>query len=143
MTRAFTQGEPNLVNDPIDISSDTSLTLQETLSLPSTPSTISQTRTVTFPLTFPPNLDDRYRELLTNNKPLRLDWNTFVALTPLFGQHLDSNRQINWALNRLQYRHDFHKDIQEQNIQVLTQDNLTVKLEIAVKLNILVHHPLP
>ena len=73
MTQAFTQGEPNLVNDPIDISSDTSLSLQETLSLPPTPSTISQTPTATFPLTFPTNLDDRYRELLTNNRPLRLD----------------------------------------------------------------------
>ena len=44
MTQAFTQGEANLVNDPIDVSSDTSL------SLPSTPSLtqISQTP-------FPPN----------------------------------------------------------------------------------------
>ena len=38
MTQAFTPGEPNLVNDPIDVSSDPTLTLPETLSLPSTPS---------------------------------------------------------------------------------------------------------
>ena len=39
-TQSFTQGEPNLINDPIDISTDTttSSSLPETLSLPSTPS---------------------------------------------------------------------------------------------------------
>ena len=79
MTQAFTQGEPNLVKNPIDISSDTSLSLPETLSLPSTPSTINQTPTTTFPLNFLTNADDRYRELLTNNIHLRSDWNTFVA----------------------------------------------------------------
>ena len=73
MTQAFTQGEPNLVNDPIEISSDTSLSLPETLSLPSTPSIISQTPTTTFPLNFPTNLDDRYTEHLINNIRLRLD----------------------------------------------------------------------
>ena len=36
MNQDFTQGEPNLVNDPIDNSSDLSLSLPETLSLPST-----------------------------------------------------------------------------------------------------------
>ena len=36
MNQAFTQGEPNLVNDPIDNSSDLFLSLPETLSLPST-----------------------------------------------------------------------------------------------------------
>ena len=36
MTQAISQGEPNLVNDPIDFLSDTSLLL--TLSLQSTPS---------------------------------------------------------------------------------------------------------
>ena len=95
MTQAFTQGEPNWVIDPIDISLDTSLSLPETLSLPSTPSTISQTATTTFPLSFPTNLDDRYKELLTNKIPLLLDWNTFVAPPPLFGQHLDINRPHN------------------------------------------------
>ena len=55
MTQAFTQGEPNLVNDPIEISSDTSLSLLEILSLPSTLSTISQTPTTTFSLNFPTN----------------------------------------------------------------------------------------
>ena len=142
MTQAFTQGEPNLVNDPIDISSDTSLSLPETLSLPSTPS-ISQTSTTSFPPNFPTNLDDRYKEHFTNKKPLRLDWNTFIAPSPFFGQHLDSNRLHNWALNSLQYRHDNQKDIQEHNIQILTQDNLTLKFEVTVKLNNLVYHPLP
>ena len=69
MTQAFTQGEPNLVNDPIDISWDTSLSLPEILSLPSTSSTLSQTPSTTFPLKFSTNLDDRYRERLTNNIP--------------------------------------------------------------------------
>ena len=92
MTQAFTQGESNLVNDLIDISADTSLSLPGILSLLSTPSTISQTPTTTFPLEFLTCLDDRYTELLTNNKPLRLDWNTFLAPPPLFGQHLDCNR---------------------------------------------------
>ena len=73
MTQAFTQGEPNSVNDPRDLSSETSLSLPETLSLPSTPSTISQTPSTTFPLKFPTILDDRYRELLAANIPLRLD----------------------------------------------------------------------
>ena len=60
MTQAFLQGKTNLVSDPIDISSDTSLSLPETLSLPLTPSTISQTPTTTFTPNFPTNLDDRY-----------------------------------------------------------------------------------
>ena len=132
MTQAFTRGEPNFVNDPTDISSDTSLSLPETLSLTLGPSTLSQTQTTTFPLNFLTNLDDGYRELLTNNVLLRLDWNTFVATPPLFGQHLDSKRLLNWAPNRLQYRHDIHKDIQEHNIQILTQDNLSLKLERSV-----------
>ena len=38
-THSYTQGEPNIVNEPIDISTDTTLSsLPETLSLPSTPS---------------------------------------------------------------------------------------------------------
>ena len=72
------------------------------------------------PLIFSKNLGDRYRELVGSNIPLRLHWNTLVATPPLFGQHLDSNRQNNWALNRLQYRHDIHKDTQEHNMQILT-----------------------
>ena len=102
MTHAFTQGELNLVNDPIDVSTETSLSLPETLSLPSTPSltAISLTK---FPPNFPTNLDGRYRENLTSNIQLRLDWNTFVAPPPLFGQHQESNNRLqNWALNRLQ-----------------------------------------
>ena len=51
-THSFTQGEPNIVNEPIDISSDTALSsLPEALSLPSTPS-ISQVSPTLFPLIF-------------------------------------------------------------------------------------------
>ena len=78
MTQAFTQGEPNLANDPIDVSSDTSLSLPETLSLPSTPSQtqISQTP---FPQNFPTNVDARCREKSTNNIHLRLE---YISNTP-------------------------------------------------------------
>ena len=129
------------MNDPVDVSSDTSLSLPETLSLPSTTSftQISQTH---FPPNFPTNLDARYRENSTNNIQLRLDCNTFVASPPFFGQHHGITRLHNWALNRLQYRQDIHKDIQEHNIQILTQDNLTLKFEITVRLNKIIHHPL-
>ena len=92
---------------------------------------------------FSTNLEDRYKEHLSTNTPLRIEWNTFVAPPPPFGQYHDSNRLHNWALNRLQYRHDIHKDIQEHNIQILTQDKLTLKFEIKVQLNNLVHHLLP
>ena len=47
------------------------------------------------------------------------------------------------ALNRLQYRHNIHKDKQEHNTQILIQDNLTLKFEITVELNTLVDHSLP
>ena len=85
------------------------------------------------PHLFPTNLDDRYRELLASKTPLRLEWNTFVAPAPLFRQHLDSSRLLNWAIKRLQNRHDIHEDIQKHNMQILTQDNLTFKIEITVK----------
>ena len=62
-----------------------------------------------------------------------MDWNPFVAPPLLFGQHLDSNRLHNWALKRLQYRNDIHKDIYEHNIQIVTQDNLKVNNGITVK----------
>ena len=71
-TQPYSQGEPNLVNEPIDISSDTTLSsLPETLSLLSTPS-ISQISSSFSPLNFPNNLDARYREQSTNIH-LRLD----------------------------------------------------------------------
>ena len=143
MTKAFTPGERNLVNNPIDISSDTSLPLPETLSLPATPSTISQIPNTLFPLNFPTNVDDRYREFLTNKKPLPSDRMKCEAPLPLFGQHLDSNRLSNWALNKLQNRHDIHKDIPEHNLQILTQDNKTFNFELTAKLNSSVHRPLP
>ena len=114
-THSYTQGEPNLVNDPIDISTNTTLSsLPETLSLPSTPS-LSQISPTLFPLNFPNNLDARYLEQSSSNIPLRLDWNTFVAPPSLFGQHQESNRLHSWALNRLQYRQDIHEDIREHN----------------------------
>ena len=89
MKQVSTQGEPSLVNDPIDVSSGTTSSLPETLSLPSTP---SLTQISQFSPNFPTNLDARYRETSTNNKNLRLDWNTFVTPPPLFGQYHKSNR---------------------------------------------------
>ena len=89
MTQAFTQGEPSLVNDPIDVSSGTTFSLPETLSLPSTP---SLTQISQFSPNFPTSLDARFRETSTNNIYLRLDWNTFVTPPPLFGQYHESNR---------------------------------------------------
>ena len=53
------------------------------------------------------------------------------------------NRLHNWALNRLQYRQDFHKGIQDHSISILIQDNLTLKFEITVRLINKIHHPLP
>ena len=121
-THSYTQGEPNIVNEPIDISSDTTLSsLPETLSVPSTPS-LSQISSTLFPINFHTNLDTRYQEQSSTNTPLQLDWNTFVAPPPLFGQHQESSRLHHWALNRLQYRQDVHKDIQEHNIQILQQN---------------------
>ena len=78
MTQVFNQGEPNLVNDPIDVPSDTSLSLPETLSLPLTPS-LTQIWQTPIPPSFPTNLDARYRENSTNNIQIRLNWNKFVA----------------------------------------------------------------
>ena len=142
-TQSYTQGEPNLVSDPIDISTDTTLSsLPETLSLPSTPS-LSQISPTLFPLNFPNNLDARYREQSSSNIALRLDWNTFVAPAPLFGQHQESNRLHSWALKRLQYRQDIHEDIREHNIQILQQNSLQLNFEITIKLNNIVQHPYP
>ena len=140
-THSLTQGKPKIVNEPIDISSDITLSsLPETLSLPSTPS-ISQVSPTLFPLNFPNNLDARYREQSSSNTPLRLDWTTLVAPPPLFGQHQESNRLHSWALNRLQYRQDIHEDIKEHNIQILQQNSLQLKFEITVKFNNIIQHP--
>ena len=78
MTQAVTQGEPNLANDPIDVSSDTSLSLPETLSLPSTPSQ-TQILQTPFPQNSPTNVDARCREKSTNNIHLQLE---FIRNTP-------------------------------------------------------------
>ena len=140
-THSYTQGKPNIVNEPIYISSDTTLSsLPETLSLPSTLS-INQVSPTLFALNFPNNLDARYREQSSSTIPLRLDWNTFVAPPPLFGQHQESNRLYSWALDRLQYRQDILEDIREHNIQILQQNSLQLKFEITVKLNNIVQHP--
>ena len=120
MTKTFSQGESNLVNDPIDISLDTSLSLPET---PSTPSVTEQIPSTTSPTNIPSQLDDRNRKLQGTNTPLRLVGNSLVAPPPLFGQNLDSNRRENWALIRLKFRHDIHKDIRNHNIHILTQHN--------------------
>ena len=72
-----------------------------------------------------------------------MEWNTFVALPPLFGQRQEGNRLHNWALNRLQYRHDINKAIQEDNIQILQQSSLTLKFELTRRLNKIVQHPFP
>ena len=119
-----------------------SISTPELLSLPSTPS-ISQISPTPFPLNFPNNLDARYREQSSTNIPLRLDWNTFTAPPPLFGQHPESNRLHNWALNRLQYRQDIHEDIRDHNIQILQQNSLQLKFEITVKLNNIAQNPYP
>ena len=138
---SYTQGDPNLVKDPIDFSTDTTLSsLPETLSLLSAPS-LSQISPTLFPLNFPNNLDARYREQSSTNIPLRLDWATFVAPPPLFGQHQDSNRLHKWALNRLQYRQDIHEDIREHNIQILQQNSLQLKFEITINKTILINIP--
>ena len=132
----------NLVNDPIDTSSDTTLSsLPEILSLPSTPS-ISQISPSFFPLNISHDINTRYREQSTTI-PLRLDWNTFVAPLPLFGKHNESHRLHSWALNRLQYRQDIHEGIREHNVQILHQNCLHLKFEITVKLNNIVQHPYP
>ena len=142
-THSHTQGEPKIVNEPIDISSDTTLSsLPEILSLSSTPS-ISQVSPTLFPSNFPNNFAARYREQSSSNIPSRLDWNTFVTPPPLFGQHQESNRLHSWALNRLQYRQDVHEDIREHNIQILQQNSLQLKFEITVKLKNIVQHPFP
>ena len=141
-TQSYPQGEPNLVNDPIDNSSDTTISsLPETLSLPSTPS-ISQISPSFFPLNISQDIDPRYSEQSTNIS-LKLDWNTFVAPPPLFRQHNESHRLHSWALNRLQYRQDIHEDIREHNVQILHQNSLQLKFEITVKLNNIVQHPYP
>ena len=142
-THSYTQGEPNIVNETIDISTATTpSSLPETLSLPSTPS-ISRISLTLFPLNFPNNLDARYREQSSSNIPLRLGRNTFTAPPPLFGQHPESNRLHNWALHRLQYRQDIHEDIRDHNIQILQQNSLQLKFEITVKLNNIAQHPYP
>ena len=95
------------------------------------------------PQNFPINPDARYQEQSSTNTPLRLDWNTFVAPPPLFGYHQQNSRLHNWALNRLQYRQDIHKDIQEHNIQILQENSLTLKFGITARFNNIVQHPFP
>ena len=131
------------MNEPIDISSDTNLSSQPGTLFLSINTIYESNITNTFPLNFPTNLDARYPEQSSTNTPLRLDWNIFVAPYPLFGQHEESSRLHNRALNRLQYRQDIHKDIQEHIIQKLQQNSLQLKIEITVRLNNFVQHPFP
>ena len=84
MTQAFTQDEPNLVNIPSDISSGTSLSLPEILSLPST---IGQTPTTTFPLNFP-----------TNFAPLFITTDATSILSPMTSDQTDPSSPINEEL---------------------------------------------
>ena len=115
ITQSHLQGEPNLINDPIDTFSNTTLSsLPETLSLPSTPS-ISPISPSFFPLNISHDIDTRYSEQPTKI-PLRLDWTTFVAPPPLIVQHNEIHRLHSWALNRSQNRQDIHEDIREHNV---------------------------
>ena len=61
----------------------------------------------------------------------------------MFGQHNESHRLHSWALNRLQYRQEIHKDIREHNVQILHQNSLQLNFEITVRLNNSVQHPYP
>ena len=96
-----------------------------------------------FPLNVPTNLDARYQEQSSSNTPIQLDWNSFVAPPPLFGQHQEKSRLHNWALNRLQCRQYKHKDIQEHNNQIFHQNSLTLRFEITVRLNNTVQQTFP
>ena len=139
MTNKYPHGEPNLVDNPVDVD----LTFHSIHYYLPYLKTLSQISPSTFPLNFPTNLDSRYQEQPSQNIPLRLDWNSFVAPRPLFGQHQESNRLHNWAVHRFQYRHDIHKDTQEHNIQILQQSSLTLKFELTVRLNNIFQHPFP
>ena len=66
-----------------------------------------------------------------------------VAPPPLFGQHQESSRPHNWALNRLKYRQDIHENIQEHNIQILQQNSLTLRFDLTVRLDNIVQDPFP
>ena len=72
-----------------------------------------------------------------------MEYIQFLAPPPLFVKHQKSSRLHIWALNRLQYRQDIHKDIQELNNQILQQSSLTLKFEHTLKLNNIVQHPFP
>ena len=80
--------------------------------------------------------------LQSHNSTNKMNY-TFTAPPPLFGQHPESNRLHNWALNRLQYRQDIHEDIRDHNIQILQQNSLQLKFEITIKLNNITQHPYP
>ena len=138
LTQAFSRVEPNLVNEQIDFSSGTSLSLPETLSLPSTASITGQTPTFHFKFSH-----KHRRSISRSSKHKYTSTIRLKASLPLFGHHLDSNRLHNWSLNRLQYRQDIHKDMQEHKLQILTQYNPTLQFEITVKLHNSVLHPLP
>ena len=128
------------MKEPIESSLDSTSSLLETVSLQPTASVTGITPLNTLRTSFPNQLNDQYQEIQNTSKPFSFDWKIFVAPTILLGQHFDGSRLRNWALNRQQYRHDILKDIQEHNIQILSQQSLVPKLERIVKLNNLVHH---
>ena len=68
--QTLSQGKPNLVNDQVEFSSNTCLSLPETLSQPSAPSITGQTPSTIFPTNFPNHLDDRYCGLQGTSTPL-------------------------------------------------------------------------
>ena len=77
----FTQGEPDLVNEPIDTSPTiNSLLLPETLSLPPTPSVPSKTSLNYFPICFPYRPNKIYQELQSTCEVIR---STTCLLSPL------------------------------------------------------------
>ena len=80
MNQTFSFDERNLVTNPKIFFSDTTLSLPETLYLPSTSSITFQTPSITFPAHFTSQLNDRYRELQSTSSSLRLDWNSSVEL---------------------------------------------------------------
>ena len=150
-TQTFSRSESNLVNEPIKISPDKTCPLPETLSLPSTetlslPSTslfTGLTTSTTFLTKFQNQLNDRCCEKQETNKPLRLDWNSFVA--PLY--FLDNTLKVVSSIigHWVDYIIDTKstKIIKIKVIKILSQQNLFLRFETIVKLENFVHHSLP
>ena len=80
---------------------------------------------------------------LQNYKPPKLKTKPHAKPHSTYSDATPPKSMNNWALSRLQYRQDIHKDIQEHNIQILQQNSLQLKFEITVRLNNIVQHPFP